>query len=121
MKNLLLFTVFLYANSLFGQGALTDFKTGESEEIESEAHDVRIFPNPVVHTFIIEAELNLIAENKVRFELYDMTGKKVLQVEQLTQPVEIVERGHLPKGFYSYILKTSEKVIKTGKLIFSEF
>ena len=119
MKYVLLLTVLLYSNFSFGQAALADFKTGEVSETED--HEVSIFPNPVIHTFIIEAELNLIAENKVRFELYNMTGKKVLEVEQLTQPVEIVERGHLPHGFYSYILKTSEKVIKTGKLIFSEF
>ena len=121
MKIILLLPVLLCANMLFGQSPLADFKP-ESENTETVVtHKVSIFPNPVVHTFIIEVDLNLIAENEVSFELYNMTGKRVLTIEKMVQPVEIVERGHLPEGFYSYILKTSEKVIKTGKLIFSEF
>ena len=80
-----------------------------------------MYPNPVVFTFLVEVDLKILAEKIVSFELFNIAGERVIFRERLTNPVELLERGHLPAGVYSYLFKSGPELLKKGKILFVEF
>ena len=51
------------------------------------------------------------------FYLYDVTGRIVKTIKNITTPEFKLEREDLQSGIYFYRLNDLEKVISTGKLI----
>ncbi len=95
--NLLSYRVYYYASSM------------KVAQIPSDK--VKIYPNPAqTHVFV---ELSGMPE-KTTFELYDLTGRKILQTEFTDQTR--VDIQQLPAGIYSYKL-FNEKGQAQGKLL----
>lgn len=81
--------------------------------------EVRIYPNPVLYTFIVDCDLDLRREGDLSFDLYDREGRLVISIARLRQPVQIIDRKQLPGGSYTYRVHSKGKTIKSGILIFS--
>jgi hypothetical protein len=74
-----------------------------------------IYPNPFQNSTTIT--LNQSVElNQTHFEVYDMTGKRVLVLTPIDYTFELV-RGNLQSGMYHYGVISNGKSLKTGKLI----
>ena len=69
-----------------------------------------VFPNPAKNQFTI-------SNNKaISILLYDIFGKRVMQKSLVNS--KTILRGNLASGMYFYTLKTEEKIIENGKVIF---
>ena len=80
----------------------------------------RIYPNPAKDRIVIDLAQSQIPGDLVLLELYDMTGKKVMQRELSGPRTEISLLSHgLSEGIYLYQLsfRKEPKEIITGKLI----
>jgi len=72
---------------------------------EDKAEEISIYPNPFTKSTIIS-----ITNNKSNYNLtlYDVTGQKVLEKENLNQTSYELERGTLSKGIYFLEIRTGE-------------
>ena len=79
-----------------------------------------IFPNPfnTFTTIFIQYPSQKMQFKDLSFVLYDLTGRKMKQVEISGNKVEI-RRDNLANGLYIYKLMDDEKVLTAGKLIIS--
>jgi len=77
---------------------------------------VSVYPNPfnTTTTFVINSDKT---NEAYTFELYDVLGKKVNELTNITSKQFNVVRDGLENGMYFYKIYTSEKVIGNGKLI----
>lgn len=77
---------------------------------------VTVYPNPfnVNTTFIINSGKT---DEAYTFELYDVLGKKINELTNITSKQFNLTRSGLENGMYFYKIYTSEKLIGNGKLI----
>jgi hypothetical protein len=68
----------------------------------------KVYPNPATNQITIEFPNTL--NTKSLIELFDLTGKKVLNSKQITQQKMIVNLPHLPQGIYSLKVTANDKV-----------
>ncbi len=85
-------------------------------EISAEAFKAIIYPNPFNESAL------LVFENKNKekfiFEMYDFTGRKVRQIENIVSGELTIKKENLSGGLYLSILKNSEgHIYYCGKLI----
>jgi len=73
-------------------------------------HDIRIYPNPANNMLTIRGEGNML------FDLYDLSGKRVLS--KTVRQQETLDISGFSGGIYFYKLSTDKQVaLKTGKLV----
>ena len=78
--------------------------------LENNNSDI-IFPNPINNYF------NIISENIQTFELFDITGKKIIH-KIISQKKTKINREKIKKGIYIYKLHQKNEKEASGKLIF---
>jgi hypothetical protein len=83
--------------------------------------DVSVYPNPVVDRFSVE--FNSPKGGQIVFVLFDAAGQQVMYKEINTDAetgfTYNIDRGNLVAGVYSYLIRTSDETVKTGKLVFN--
>jgi len=87
-----------------------DTTTSINETVRNE--ELKIYPNPAEDEIFIKGSFDVPA----LFELYDITGRKVLK-KTLTSINSQVNISHLSKGFYIYKLATGKAGYFTGKIV----
>lgn len=75
---------------------------------------VTLYPNPASENLFIS--LSHTHENNYQFELFDVAGKKVMQMKLQEGNSGMISLGRLNKGIYFYKVR-GEKVMNSGKLI----
>ena len=89
--------------------------------IEKDRMAIKVYPNP--STFSINVAFELSNSEQIQIELYDMQGKKVLQlfdeyVSKGKQDVyENISRDQLAKGVYFLVVKSKAGVIGREKVV----
>ncbi|MEC8853439.1 MAG: T9SS type A sorting domain-containing protein, partial [Bacteroidota bacterium] len=83
--------------------AVTIFSTTSINE--SQTQIISIYPNPFSKSTLIS--ITNITSN-YQLTLYDITGQKVLEQEDLNKNTHELERGTLSKGMYFLEIKTEE-------------
>jgi len=83
--------------------------TGTSE---ANINPVQVYPNPTENFVIVDE----IAESgrKVRFAIFDISGKKVLERTLIGQ--KRIDLSELNSGIYLYQIFSDQELIQTGKL-----
>lgn len=77
---------------------------------------VTVFPNPVENSLNINLES--VPEMNCRFVLYDMSGKQVKRIEELSSKTISIDTSDLKNGIYFLtILNDKGRVQKTEKII----
>ncbi|HBS86519.1 MAG: hypothetical protein A2W91_20080 [Bacteroidetes bacterium GWF2_38_335] len=85
-------------------------------ENEKSAIEVSVFPNPV--NDIANFKVTGISEGTMlNFEMTDITGKKVCNLNNLDNNGFSVNRNYLKPGIYLYKITTDKEMISNGKLI----
>lgn len=84
------------------------YTVGEQNNISVVYHDINVFPNPTTNSFTIDVGTEIVD----RWELYDLSGKLVLQGKESSGSVEGLAKA-------TYVLKVllKNKQFKTHKLI----
>ena len=72
---------------------------------ENQTTNISIYPNPFTKSTFIS--ITNITSN-YQLTLYDITGQKVLEQEDLNKNTYKLERGTLSKGMYFLEIKTEE-------------
>ena len=84
------------------------YTIGEQNNISVVYHDINVFPNPTTNSFTIDVGTEVLD----RWELYDLSGKLVLQGKE---PIGLVDG--LAKATYVLKVSLKNKEVKTHKLI----
>jgi hypothetical protein len=111
-----------FAINYQGENHLVDFKlvsnNVEINEVRSLKSDVRIYPNPADQLTTINYQLS--TNSNVNMFIYDLTGKKVMELKQGKQTAGIhkinINTSALSKGMYYYTLTRDNNSI-TRKMI----
>lgn len=76
---------------------------------------VSVYPNPFSEntTFVIS---NKVPGN-CSFELYDMMGKKVMNIQTIAEKKFEISRNGLAEGCYFYRIQSAENLVGSGKLM----
>jgi PKD repeat protein len=79
---------------------------------------VSVFPNPFEETttFVLDRKNDEV----YTFELMDVMGKKLMQIDQISEKQFSISKGALSPGIYFYKICSAETAIATGKLIIRE-
>lgn len=86
------------------------------------ASEVMIYPNPITEYALISVNASIKHSGNMGFELYDVTGKQIVNIKlsQLNSFAENVfrfEKGNLIPGTYFYRIVNSSEKLAEGKLV----
>jgi hypothetical protein len=94
------------ANGCIGDTISLAVTVFQSTDIgENQTQTISIYPNPFTESTLIS--ISNIKSNYT-LTLYDITGQKVLEKEELTQNTYKLEKSTLSKGVYFLEIKTKE-------------
>lgn len=86
-------------------------------QLANETYDV-IASDAVPNPFTTQTTINIGTEmQNASLLLYDVSGRKVRQSDNLSGEAVTIERENLNSGFYFYQLKENGKTIASGKLV----
>jgi hypothetical protein len=86
------------------------------DENHIQSQNVSVYPNPF--TDATTFSINSSKVNEIySFELYDVVGKKVKSIANISAKQFEITRNGLENGVYFYKIISSESLVKTGKLI----
>lgn len=77
---------------------------------------VMIYPNPFHESAVLSIDQNRVLENGI-FTLYDITGKVVMKMTNVTSTTISINRNTLENGVYFYTFTDNGVVIGSGKLV----
>ncbi|TYA92165.1 LamG-like jellyroll fold domain-containing protein [Seonamhaeicola marinus] len=84
------------------------------EDDKVSSNEVKIYPNPVRD--ILTLKLDRLQKNGI-FELYDLLGNKVKQLNNLDLNKIELNLSELNSGLYLYVIKDGNSTLKSGKLV----
>lgn len=88
------------------------------EEMNKFKSSVKIYPNPIIENATIAFDENCLnAFAKISFLLFDINGREVKYIEQLTASQTQIERGDLRSGIYVYKFVGDNNLLASGKLV----
>ncbi|MCK5740710.1 MAG: T9SS type A sorting domain-containing protein, partial [Chlorobi bacterium] len=104
----------------FGQFIIaTDATSLDIEEITKSITNINVYPNPVRSGESIRLSNSNLTSlrnlTNIRFELFDLNGKRVL-LSRPASSTEQIQIGDLPAGIYSFRI-LSDQVMKFGKIV----
>ncbi|HEY0030517.1 MAG TPA: kelch repeat-containing protein [Bacteroidia bacterium] len=87
------------------------------EEMNKFKNSVKFYPNPMIDNATIAFDpASLNAFGNISFYLYDMSGREVKRLDQLSSET-IINRGYLGNGMYVYKFIGDNNLLATGKII----
>ncbi len=81
--------------------------------------DVTVYPNPFLDYTTVKIGDGITLDN-ASIVVFDVLGKQVINMTNVTEHEVRIERNDLNSGMYFYKLINNDKVITTGRLIISE-
>jgi len=86
-----------------------------ADRVFNDAH-VKIYPNPAHHEALVHIGPDVVLKN-AEFRVYDLLGKEVLTVKNLTNRKFILDVSNVSKGNYFYRLVNNSQLASSGKLV----
>ncbi len=101
-------------NTVFNTVGNIDSIITNVQKIYYDGISVKVYPNPFSSTTTFEIKgMN----EPVTFELYNIIGKQVKAISDITGKKFIISRENLANGIYIYKISSKDKLICAGKLI----
>jgi N-acetylneuraminic acid mutarotase len=89
------------------------------ESLKISAQDILVYPQPAIEKVTIKIQnINQQELLNCQLILYASNGEEIKNIRIVSDSIEI-EREELNRGVYFYLIKDSEKVIYSGKLVFN--
>jgi hypothetical protein len=110
-----------YVTLEYGASGLCTEVEGSSrhkDDIE-QSQAIGLYPNPFTTTAILKLSPETTLNNAV-LSIYDISGKLVSSVNNITSANISINRGNLKNGLYFYTLTDNGNVINKGKFIIAE-
>jgi hypothetical protein len=101
----------LPANAMY---VMLEKSTGVGDNRQKEK-GMKIFPNPSNGTFSVE--ISNFKYEEYTFELIGLQGNKISQINEIREPVFLVDTGKLSPGVFFAILKNKSGEIETEKIV----
>jgi len=101
------------------RGQPLQYQPFSGSQMEAEKQDiVTVYPNPTSGDLYIYIDSDVMYEENVRFELFDMQGRLIFsdKIENMTYKTDF-RREEFSSGVYPYRIITESYVLKTGKLV----
>ena len=76
-----------------------------------------VFPNPFTGSATLVIDTNFEQLESAIVSIFDMSGKKVIEIGNLTSNKVIIEEGTLSKGNYIYQVNSFNSILSKGKFI----
>ena len=73
-----------------------------------------VSPNPFTYSFSLKSKNKF---NNANFQMFDVTGKLVLEISDINENNIVVQRGQLKNGLYFFRIIENNEVIANGKVI----
>ncbi len=87
------------------------------EDEENAANgELIVHPNPVEQSISVNIGTGILL-NDAEFGLYNLSGKNVVSVSDITERTFHLNLGHLPKGTYFYRLTIKGELAASGKVL----
>ncbi len=94
-----------------------EIPVGLDEDGINKSNILKIFPNPVGESAVIELDMDDIESADLR--IYDLKGREVIAMHNLRSGLHSLDRNSLLAGVYFYVLQsTSGEALASGKLVF---
>lgn len=93
-----------------------------TENIAATNIDLKVFPNPFVHSFNVEFsyfDFLKYRNDDLIIEVFDVVGKKILTQNILDQKTEITF-SPVGDGLYIFTIKTQNQILSSGKILKSD-
>jgi len=101
--------------TLFKETTLVGF---EQVNINLEKLSYDVFPNVVQDQFVVQEKLN--TNRDAIFELIDINGKTIFSQKIQNKETMVQRNSNWSAGNYFYIISDKERVVQSGKIIFSK-
>jgi bilirubin oxidase len=98
-------------DGMMGQFLVVNPNSGNNYDKEPNLK-VNLFPNPFSDKATLMLDIDL-AEN-LNLEIYDLQGKMLRSIQNISAKSIEIDRGGLPSGNYFYALKSNHKIIYSG-------
>ncbi|MEM7102208.1 MAG: T9SS type A sorting domain-containing protein [Bacteroidota bacterium] len=85
-----------------------------TEEIYNPLQEVKVYPNPMSETSIVELPPDA---GTVNFVLYDLIGRELRRINDINSPSFAIDRQQLLSGMYIYRLENEYGQFTSGKLM----
>jgi Secretion system C-terminal sorting domain len=92
-----------------------DSIVGINEQWNSIENDIYFVPNPMKETSTLR--FNNSKNIPHRLDVFDVLGKKVLSIDNITTGLIKIEKGNLPNGIFIFQLWNGRQKIGAGKLV----
>ena len=76
-----------------------------------------VYPNPFSGNATLEIDADIAELENASVQVFDLSGKKVLDLGGMTSNKIVIQRQELSKGNYFYQVNTENKLISQGKFI----
>jgi len=85
-------------------------------EVNDKSNNVKLYPNPFSNnaTITIDDKIKL---NMASVVIYDVVGKEIKRINNITSNTITIEKAEMPNGIYFYKVINYEAAIATGKFI----
>ncbi|MCH8318838.1 MAG: T9SS type A sorting domain-containing protein [Bacteroidetes bacterium] len=79
--------------------------------------NINIYPNPFSSTTTFEINSTSTFKLRYTFELYNIIGKKVKKISNITSNKFVISRDNLPEGIYIYKINSKNGLFGVGKIV----
>jgi blue copper oxidase len=104
-------------DGMMGQFLVVDTSTVSAMQ-QSEKVNVKLFPNPFSDKATLMLDIDLV-EN-LSLEIYDLQGKMLRSLQNISSKSIEIDRKGLPSGNYFYTLKSNHKIIYSSMFSLTE-
>ncbi len=86
------------------------------KEIINSGTNIKILPNPFNNEATIILN-NQLFENNLTMNIYDITGRDIKEIKNISNENNIINRNKIPAGMYTFKITNNKEFIGTGKFI----
>ncbi|MBW8050704.1 MAG: T9SS type A sorting domain-containing protein [Cytophagales bacterium] len=104
-------------NKVFNTIGNIDSITTNVSKIYDKQISINVYPNPFSSTTTFEINSTSTFKLRYTFELYNIIGKKVKEISNITGNRFVISRKNLPEGIYIYKIRSKDGLIGAGKLM----
>jgi hypothetical protein len=88
----------------------------QSVMIRSYDDQIIVYPNPVSSKLYFQIDIELITQDELVLELFDVLGRRVIK-QVIANETASLSLSNLPKGVYSYRISDNKQTLKSDKLL----
>jgi hypothetical protein len=115
-KNIRKYQLYYYRLKQIDFDSHFEYSDIQSVMIRSYDDQIIVYPNPVSSKLYFQIDIELITQDELVFELFDVLGRRVIK-QVIANETASLSLSNLPKGVYSYRISDNKQTLKSDKLL----